>query len=60
MKALSVREAAKVFGCSASFLYREVREGRIPEAIRFGTKVLFDEDDVDAIIEHYRVRSRAS
>jgi excisionase family DNA binding protein len=58
MKCITAKEAADRIGCSAWFLRKEVREHRVP-VIRFGTRMLFNEDDIPAIIATYRVEPLA-
>jgi len=54
MKALTVKEASDRLGCKIGFIYKAVQRKEIP-AIRYGTRVLIDEDDLPGIIAHFKV-----
>jgi len=59
VKALTVQETADMLGCSKTFLYDEIKRESIP-AMRFGTRVLIDEDDIPEIVAHYKHPARVS
>ena len=44
---LSASEAARRVGISTDYLYKEAREGRLPFAVRFGRRVVFDEEGLE-------------
>ncbi|WP_170545336.1 helix-turn-helix transcriptional regulator [Ruegeria arenilitoris] len=52
MKLLSFHDLqAKLGGRSRSSVYRDVELGRLPEPIKFGSRLYWNEADIDAAIE---------
>ncbi len=52
MKLLSFQDLqVKLGGRSRSSVYRDVELGRLPKPIKFGLRVYWNEDDIDAAIE---------
>jgi len=59
MKALTADEAAAKIGCSAWFLRKQARDQRVP-VIRFGPRMIFDEDDIPAIVASFKIPAKVA
>lgn len=57
MTALTMQEAAERLGCKRSFLYAAAQRSEIP-VVRFGRRVLVDEEDIPEIVRIYKVPAR--
>jgi len=50
---ISIATAAAELGCSGGFLYAAARRREIP-VVRFGRRVLIDQADMPAILQHFK------
>jgi excisionase family DNA binding protein len=53
---LSALEASQRSGVSTAYLYKQVKAGTLPFALRIGGRVLFDESGLERWIRQRRVR----
>jgi len=60
MKYLSFTELQnKLGGRGRSTIYRDCKHGRLPAPIKIGSRLYWDETEIDAAIEAYRTNSSA-
>lgn len=61
MKYLSFAELrARLGGRSRSTIYRDLEFGRLPQPIKIGSRLYWNETEVEVAVEAHRTRSRAA